>query len=535
MAEAPALEPVPGGFRVRLRVGSGQRLRVTIPLTDERAATRRAEQLQSMARALVKAEQTAKARLILTQAAEQTTEPGFRSIAKVVDGLCAASGKPAPERKTVATFRQLGESWTSGELHKLYPDQVQLKATAVDDASRLDRYAYPVIGSKPVDEVTLEDCEQIMRRIPEKAQRSRRHIASTIARVFQMAVYPCRYIKASPLPRGFLPRANSRKALTYLYPANDRVLLACGAVPFGYRLLWGFLAREGMREGEALALTWGDVDLAHGMIKLDQNKTDDPRAWALDPGVARALTVYRKHFAPEAEPSEPVFIQRSKWGLAETFRTHLERAGVKAERPELFVRNASRQPIRVHDLRGTFVTLALANGRPESWVMARTGHRSSQMVNRYRRIATSFAELNLGELAPLDTALPELVQLALHDRVGPKVGHTTNDTGDNAMFFLTESKATPTGLESVGWSPEVEILGENGGREVPQAALTSREAHPEQGEVGQPSDVVETALADALRAATTAGEWGVVAQLAAELAARREARAARQSAKGGAS
>jgi integrase len=449
VADAPALEAVPGGFRVLLRVGSGQRLRVVIPITDQRAATRRAEQLQSMARSLVKAKQTAKARLILTQAAEQTAEAGFRSIAKVVDGLCAASGKLAPERKTALTFRKLGESWTSGELHKLYPDQVPLKATAADDASRLDRYAYPVIGAKPVDEVKLEDCEQIMRRIPDSASRSRRHIASTIARVFQMAVYPCRYITASPLPRGFLPRANSRKALTYLYPANDRALLACAAVPFGYRLLWGFLAREGMREGEALALTWGDVDLVRGMIKLDQNKTDDPRAWALDPGVARALRVYHAHFAPEADAAEPVFIQRSKFGLAETFRTHLERAGVKAERPELFVRNASRQPIRVHDLRGTFVTLSLANGRPESWVMARTGHRSSAMMNRYRRIATSFTELNLGELAPLDVALPELAQLALLGKVGLQVGHINSETGGNAMYSMQKPAASPTGFEPV--------------------------------------------------------------------------------------
>ena len=83
-------------------------------------------------------------------------------------------------------------------------------------------------------------------------------------------------------------------------------------------------------------------------------------------------------------------------------------------------------------------------------VIARAGQRSSQMVNRYRRIATSFAALNLGELAPLDTALPELVQLALLDRVGPNVGHTTNDAGHNALlFFSRESKATPTGLEPV--------------------------------------------------------------------------------------
>jgi 2C-methyl-D-erythritol 2,4-cyclodiphosphate synthase len=38
-------------------------------------------------------------------------------------------------------------------------------------------------------------------------------------------------------------------------------------------------------------------------------------------------------------------------------------------------------------------------------------------------------------------------------------------------------------------------------------------------------DIVEEALADALRGATAAGEWTTVARLAAELQARREARA----------
>jgi hypothetical protein len=38
--KTPTLEPVPGGFRIRLRAGDGKRLRVTIPLTDERAAKR---------------------------------------------------------------------------------------------------------------------------------------------------------------------------------------------------------------------------------------------------------------------------------------------------------------------------------------------------------------------------------------------------------------------------------------------------------------------------------------------------------------
>jgi integrase len=104
-----------------------------------------------------------------------------------------------------------------------------------------------------------------------------------------------------------------------------------------------------MRDGEALGLTWDCGDLEHGMIRLDENKTI--RARGRFPRTSLALRIYRK-MADSGTATGPVFIQRSKWGLAETFRLHLERAGVKRERPELFATTATRQQIRVHDCAG---------------------------------------------------------------------------------------------------------------------------------------------------------------------------------------
>jgi hypothetical protein len=101
--------------------------------------------------------------------------------------------------------------------------------------------------------VTLDDCEHIMRTIPESAARSRCHIAGTIARIFRMAVYPLRFVEQSPIPPGFSRKSAARRAYAYLYPDEDRRLLGCSAVPLAYRLLWGFLVREGTRESEALS------------------------------------------------------------------------------------------------------------------------------------------------------------------------------------------------------------------------------------------------------------------------------------------
>jgi len=49
------------------------------------------------------------------------------------------------------------------------------------------------------------------------------------------------------------------------------------------------------RVGEALALTGSSLDLERGVVHLDQNKTDDARAWALDSGVVEAMARWKKH------------------------------------------------------------------------------------------------------------------------------------------------------------------------------------------------------------------------------------------------
>lgn len=81
---------------------------------------------------------------------------------------------------------------------------------------------------------------------------------------------------------------------------------------------------------------------------------------------------------------------------AHAFRQDLEPAEMdRAARSE---RSEARLPIRLHDLRATVVTLALAAGRSEAWVSDRTGRRSSVMIQNYRRAARTASELDLRQL-----------------------------------------------------------------------------------------------------------------------------------------
>lgn len=100
--------------------------------------------------------------------------------------------------------------------------------------------------------------------------------------------------------------------------------------------------------------------------------------------------------------------------LSTLLRARLWEAQVR--RPELHNKGENRGRFRVHDLRGTFVTLSLANGKSETRVADRTGHTSSIMINRYRRAARTAFDLNLGNLVPLDEALPDLADY-------PRIAH----------------------------------------------------------------------------------------------------------------
>lgn len=403
-----------GKPRLRLSLGSFGRRMLTLETcrTQEEAEERRAL-LCRLAERLVAAGQAAIGFPLLETAAKRDGR-ALDAVVAAIDKL--ARGDARPRSSGEMTICALAKRWTSGELAKEHPDHVRTKKTAADDARLFDRYVNPLVGELPVSSFTLDHAQRIMADVPaEHAPATRRHVAQAIHKLFAYAVFPLRLVPSSPLPRGWLPRIGPAKAKAYLYPDEERRLLALRSAPVAVRLLYGFLAREGMRSwSEAARLEWSDVDLERGVLSLDTNKTDDPRAWALRPDVVRALKVWRA-MRPEDDPlvfgpdvSEPK--------PAERFRERLKSAGI--DRPQLYEHTAERLRIRVHDLRATFITIGLANGRTEAWIADRTGHKSSLMINRYKRAARTAAEINLGDLAPLDTAIPELAAAAPKDEPG---------------------------------------------------------------------------------------------------------------------
>lgn len=381
-------------FAARVRIGKSRRVSFTLACKTDKEASARAEVMAHAASDLLAAGRAFEVDRFLKLLATASTEKAVAVIQKAVVIQCSKGGAVNPR---AVTIQQWGEKWTGGELARLYPDHVKAKSSSGNDAGLLAKHVYPEVGAVPVERFTLEHAERVMECIPEKHGSSwRRHVAQAMARLLKIAVYPGKLIEHSPIPPSFLPKITNDKAKSFLYPEEDERLMACPDVPFAYRLLYGLLAREGLRVGEALALKWTDLDLKKGTIRLDANKTDSPRAWAMAPGTKEALALRKGGSGPfDGMPEH--------YRIASCFRTDLKRAGVT--RAELFETSKNRRPIRVHDLRATFVTLNLADGKTEAWISDRTGHKSSGQINGYKRTARMAAELGLGSLKPLNEAL----------------------------------------------------------------------------------------------------------------------------------
>jgi integrase len=394
-------------------------------------ATERCRALAQTAARLRRSGHAAEIEQLVAIGAKARAGRPWEAVCAAVDALCA--GQTLEKTSRPPTLAEWGRQWVTGELAKKYPDHVRPKRSADRDEELLRLYVLPHTTDVLVDEFTLEHAEFVMANLPETVARSRRQIAQVMSRLMTLAVYPGKWIKASPIPRGWLPSPPIAKAKECLYPDEDALLLAGRSVELGKlgpladvpllrRLAYGFLAREGMRTDEMASLRWRDVDLKRGRVNLNKDKTDDPRDWDLRPDVVEVLKRWKSTYQPNAEPVDYVFAENgvplNVEHLAVQARNDLQRVGIR--RPELFESTDTRQRFRAHDLRATFVTIALATGKTETWVSDRTGHDGHTMIDKYRRKARTW---NLGELGPLHTLIPELSEAEPSARIATRIPH----------------------------------------------------------------------------------------------------------------
>jgi integrase len=188
--------------------------------------------------------------------------------------------------------------------------------------------------------------------------------------------------------------------------------------------LWFLLLTTGLRRGEAVGLRWADLDLDRGvlsvrrtiasvdgeMVEMEPKTAKSRRSVALDAATVKALRAHRKRQDAEHELVGDGWAERGAvFSYPDGRPLHPDHVMVVFRR---LVADAGLPPIRLHDLRHTAATLALAAGVHPKVVQERLGHSSIGVtLDTYSHVvegmqadaASKVARLLLGPEARGDT------------------------------------------------------------------------------------------------------------------------------------
>jgi integrase len=239
---------------------------------------------------------------------------------------------------------------------------------------------------------------------------ARHEPANRLSIVRGFARYLSAFDPRSEVPAHDLVRRCSHRARPYLYADKEIHSLLDASLTRSkedfnnrtYYSLFGLLAVSGMRVGEAIRLTVGDVHLDTGLLTINKTKFGKSRVIPLHPTTRRALREYKKQREGllDGRQVDPFFISKHGTPL---FHTDIYRVfNMLSVRIGLRQKGARRGP-RLHDFRHRFAVWTLLN-----W------YRAGENVERLLPVLSTY----LGHTRVTDTywylsACPELNELAV--------------------------------------------------------------------------------------------------------------------------
>ncbi len=253
----------------------------------------------------------------------------------------------------------------------------------------------PAIGGVQLQKLDAAHLNRLYGQLREKLSvRTVRYIHTILHRALRDAMKWGRIIR-NPSDAADPPRARDARAPEMRTWTGAELLRFFALVANSrYRAPWLVLATTGMRRGELLGLRWRDIDLDGGRLSIRQtvtlvdheiviaNRTKTGRGRAVDLD-ASTISEMRAHRAKQAQELLLLGIRADADTLV------FCHPDARPYNPERFSREFARSldrhaelpRIRLHDLRHTWATLALAGGVPVKIVSERLGHSTSAITS----------------------------------------------------------------------------------------------------------------------------------------------------------
>ena len=156
----------------------------------------------------------------------------------------------------------------------------------------------PILGELYVQDIRPRDVDAWMKHLAEKGlSRASLSLSRTVLSfALKYAVYPAEIIPVNPCTGISIPRSAPRKLLerSVITPEQFDALMQKCPVGHKYHILLLLIYHTGARIGEALGLTWDDVDLQNGIIHICRQMS----------------VIKRKHQAYFADPKNRTSIRK---------------------------------------------------------------------------------------------------------------------------------------------------------------------------------------------------------------------------------
>ena len=252
----------------------------------------------------------------------------------------------------------------------------------------LDKYLLPAFGARALGSIGREEVATLQYRLHKTPIMANR-VVDMLSRLFNMAEAwgiapeggnPCRFVQK--YKERSCERFLSEEEFRRLGRVLDEVE-AAGKVSVTAVAAIRLLMLTGCRRGEIVTLRWEDVDLEAGELRLRDAKTG-ARQVALSPAAVRVLWAIPRN-------------SDNRWVIAG------RKPGTRLANLNpswLVVRaRAGLQDVRLHDLRHSFASRALALGESLSMIGKLLGHRKVQTTARYAHLAQDSVKASAARVA----------------------------------------------------------------------------------------------------------------------------------------
>lgn len=281
------------------------------------------------------------------------------------------------------TYKQ----WYHDYLH-LYKRKISEKTR--ESYTRLDQLISPIIGAKPLEEISPDDIQAALISAEEQGGSRQAQLAYTLMHAVFRRAARSKHLRENPVEAVDKPDHEAQEGRAIdgddweaLYP------VICSNVAFA---LMGF---AGLRRGETLALRRSDVDFSAGIIRVSRQRvrvggqlvTAPPKSTAgirgvpISPDLEPILRDAVRYLLPNG-----LLVPIAPETLAHKWRDAQRKAGIKS-------------PYRLHDLRHTYATRLVLAGVNIRVLQYTIGHASYQLTAKtYTHINASAAKSELSRV-----------------------------------------------------------------------------------------------------------------------------------------